>query len=254
MAGKVIEIFGVVGSGGGGGGDSDSHYYRDVQFSKWRKVGGEICSTALYVREPCREVEIRPWMKSINAGCMLHMTIRLTKQMVPEQFRGKVVTYFGKTRADKELLDSAKDKRPATLKIEPVGTFRLNPRHDCYESSITFGKYNVQLALETTRKAALEKLCQQIVTGKVLLPAFVVRLLDTIERDLLPVKNDDWLEPGDKKYLPLQFRRAFKPTFVSFTSSGKYEWIFDDGDMFMGHDVVVRGSLKGGPKMADLYG
>lgn len=143
---------------------------------------------------------------------------------------------------------------PQELKIEPIGTLSLNARHDCYETPITVGKAKVKLSLKTTRFAALEKLCQQIVASKVLLPASVARLLDTIERDLLPVKNADWLEPHEKKCSSVQFRRAFKPAFIEFTSSGSDEWGFDDGGMFMGHDIVVRGSLKAGPKMADLHG
>lgn len=253
MSSRSVEIYGVVDTGGGGG-SASSPYSRHVQFVKWRPVGWEICDTPLFVQQPCKESEIRPWMKSINAGSMLHMEVRFTKQHVPEQLRGKVLQYFGKTRADKELLESAKDRRPSRITIEPIGTLKLNPRHDCYETSIAVGKYKVKLSLETTRKAALEKLCQQIVANKVLLPAFVAKLLDTIERDLLPVKNADWLEPREKKCLPAKFRRAFKPSFIEFTSSGNYEWVFDDGGMFMEHDVVVRGSLKAGPKIADLHG
>ena len=42
MAGKLVEIYGVVDEHGGGGGDVCAPYHRNVQFKKWRIAGGEI--------------------------------------------------------------------------------------------------------------------------------------------------------------------------------------------------------------------
>ncbi len=253
MASKVIEILGVVDEGGGGGA-AYSPYYRDVQFSKWRQVGGDICGTKLYVREPCKEVEIRPWMKSIKAGTMLHMEIRFTKQMASDQLRGKVIRYFGKTRSDKELLNAAKDKRPTSIDIPGFATFKLDRRHDCYSTTVVLGNKKVCIDVQSDRHKTIADICKQVEDVDFLKPAYQQRLSQALERDLLPLKNSAWLDDNEKPLNGAQFRKALKLSAIEIAANGKYECIFDDGELFGGHDLVVRGNLKSGPKDADLHG
>ena len=254
MAARVIEIYGVVGKMGGGGSSASSPYERTVQFSKWREVGGEISNIPLYVREPCKKSEVRPWTKKINAGCMLHMEIRFTKQYVKEQLRGKVVRFIGKTRADKELLAAAKDKRPSKIKIPGFAVFTLNPRHDSYEATISSGKTKVCLEISSDRKRTIENLCERFQKHGLLKRDLQTRMLDILERDLLPLKNEQWLDEGEKPITRAKFRESLKIFAIEIASSGAYECIFQDGDLFCGHDLVVRGNLKTGPKHADLHG
>lgn len=253
MARKAIEIFGVVGQLGGGG-SASSPYSRHVQFIKWRQVGGEICNTPLFVQEPCRKEEIRTWMKSINAGCMLHMTIRLTRQMHPEQFRAKVVSYFGKSRADKELLNAAKDKRSTSIDVNGFATFRLNRRHDCYSTTVLVDKKKVSIEIQSDRQKTIADICKQLDTVGFLKSAYRQHLSQVLERDLLPLKNSRWLDDTEKPLTSTQFRKSVKLFAIEIATNGKYECIFDDGDLFGGHDLVVRGNLKTGPKSADLHG
>jgi hypothetical protein len=253
MAQRTIEIFGVVDEMGGGGA-AGSPYYRDVQFSKWREVGGEICSIPLYVREPCKETDIRPWMKMIKAGSMLHMEIRFTKQLVEDQLRGKVIRYIGKTRADKELLEAAKDKRPSTIEISGFAVFALDSRHDCYTAAVSQRKSKVTVEIGSDRKRTISTLCQRIQRVGLLKRDYQNRLLDVLERDLLSLKNEEWLDDGEKPVTPTRFRRLLKLSAIEVDARGSYEIVFHDGGLFAGHDLVVRGNLKAGPKHADLHG
>jgi hypothetical protein len=91
-------------------------------------------------------------------------------------------------------------------------------------------------------------------SSKMLQSAFVTGLVDFIERDLLPLKNQRRREHSEPEFSAAKFRKAFQPSFIEVAASGSYEWIFDDGGLFMGHDVVVRGSFKSGPKSADVHG
>lgn len=253
MAGKLVEIYGVVDEGGGGG-DSSAPYHRDVQFKKWRIVGGEISSIPLFVRQPCKESDIRPWMRTIKPGNMLHMEIRFTKQLVEDQLRGKVIRYFGKTRKDKELLAAAADKRPPTIRVEGFPEFQLDRDSDGYATTIAVGRRKVRLLITSDRKRTLESVCGKIRQQNLFKREYQNRLLTVLERDLLPLKNEDWLADEEKPVTAAKFRSSLKLSDVEVTSSGSYECIFDDGDQFFGHDLVVRGNLKSGPKQADLYG
>lgn len=253
MAGKLVEIYGVVDELGGGG-DASAPYHRNVQFKTWRIVGGEISSTPLYVREPCNKSDIRPWNRTIKSGNMLHMEIRFTKQFVEEQLRGKVIRYFGKTRKDKELLAAAVDKRPASLKVKEFPDFHLDRDSDGYATTIAIGKRKVRLLIESDRKRTIENVCRKIHQQGLFKRDYLDRLLAALVKDMLPLKNENWLDEGDKPVTAVRFRKSLSLSEILVTSNGSYECIFDDGEQFWGHDLVVRGNLKSGPKHADLYG
>ena len=253
MAGKVIEILGIVDDGGGGG-SASAPYTRDVQFSKWREVGGPISSTSLYVKERCNEDDIRPWMRSTKQGQILRMRIRFTKQYVPEQLRGKVVEYLGKDRSDKELRDAAREKRPLSIDAPGIGTMRLNRSNDSYEGVITVKRSGVPVEIETDRPKTLQSLAQRFTKLGVASADFQKRLSDILVRDLLPLWNKDWRDEGAKPMTPATLRKSVALTEIVISARGSCEFIFDDGDVFQGHDLVVRGDLKKGPQQADLDG
>lgn len=254
MAARLVEIYGVVDEHGGGGGDVCAPYHRNVQFKKWRIVGGAISNTLLYVKEPCKESDVQRWVRTIKPGNMLHMEIRFTKQYVKEQLRGKVVRYLGKTRKDKELLAAAADKRASSIKVKGFPDFQLDRDSDGYATTVALGKRNVRLLIESDRKRTIESVCDRIRQQNLFKREYQNRLLAVLERDLLALKNEDWLDDGDKPVTAAKFRRSLKLTEVDVAPNGSYECIFDDGDQFSGHDLVVRGNLKSGPRDADLHG
>ena len=80
------------------------------------------------------------------------------------------------------------------------------------------------------------------------------RINHILERDLLPLKNSSWLDDSEKPLNRVQFLRKLKMSAIEIASNGAYECIFVDGDLFGGHDLIIRGSLKLGPETADLHG
>jgi len=193
-------------------------------------------------------------MKAIQPGNMLRMQIRFTRQMVPEQLRGKVVRYFGKDRSDKELLESAKERRPLTIDVPGFGALRLNRRHNSYETQIVIGRNKVTLAVNVDKPQTVRALCGKLAKLGFEKVKFQELLLDLLERDLLRLKNENWLDEGRKPLTSTAFRRMFTLQAIEISKNGRLECIFDDGDAFFGHDVVVYGDLTTGPRHADLYG
>jgi hypothetical protein len=41
---------------------------------------------------------------------------------------------------------------------------------------------------------------------------------------------------------------------VTVSTDGAFEFLYQDGGLFDGHAIVVRGTLKDGPETADIYG
>jgi hypothetical protein len=71
---------------------------------------------------------------------------------------------------------------------------------------------------------------------------------------LLDLKNSTWRDEGEKKLTPAGFARRLRLESVSVQPDGSFEFWFDDGGLFQGHAIAVTGSLKDGPKDADIHG
>jgi hypothetical protein len=71
---------------------------------------------------------------------------------------------------------------------------------------------------------------------------------------LLPVKNGTWLEEGEPKMKRDQFVEKISLDSVTISTDEAFEFLYQDGGLFDGHAIVVRGSLKDGPETADIYG
>lgn len=70
--------------------------------------------------------------------------------------------------------------------------------------------------------------------------------------DLLDLKNESWLGPGESPATAASFVSALRVDCVNVNASGAFGIDFDAGDLFWGHAVVVEGSVNGGPTLADI--
>ena len=71
---------------------------------------------------------------------------------------------------------------------------------------------------------------------------------------LLALKNDVWLGEDETRFSARQFRKQLRLYSINVYADGRFEFWFEDGDLFWGHDVEIDGSLKGGLVSADLAG
>ena len=93
------------------------------------------------------------------------------------------------------------------------------------------------------------------------LAARVVANLDAVRQaaedravaDLLPLKNEAWLDEGEPSVPEAEFRRRLQFESVTAFADGA-ELYFADGDLFWGHTVVVRMAADGRMTDADIGG
>ncbi len=72
--------------------------------------------------------------------------------------------------------------------------------------------------------------------------------------ELLPLKNESWLEDGDPEVTTKKFVKRLTLEDVTIQPDGIFEFVFDDGDLFWGHAVFVTGTLNGGLEKAEIVG
>ncbi len=78
------------------------------------------------------------------------------------------------------------------------------------------------------------------------------RVVDFADSELRHVANDFWLSDGDPEITPENFKSRIRLTSLMMCASGAFEFRFDDGDIFWGHEICVRGDLTNGPDHAEF--
>ena len=231
-----------------------SPWGKDVQFSHWHEPDGPIESIPLYVYRRCTKEEAYEWEKSIRPRNVLRVKIRFTKDQYPDQRRAHLVEFIGKERSAPELKAAAKDRRPATLDDKFFQTLTLDRQRSCYDTTRKWKSRNVDIKIyedDTKKLQSLLRKVEKLWTNETKLDQHV---RDVAANDLLSVKNSNWLNDGEKPLSRKKFQSQLKLIGIAFSSDSTYEFAFDAGDMFFGHDVIVHGKITGGPHRAELIG
>lgn len=80
------------------------------------------------------------------------------------------------------------------------------------------------------------------------------RVLDCSAAELLPIKNESWLEGDEAELTADQFRGRLVLQSVVLSADGSFEYCYGDGDLFWGHAIEISGDLTEGPRSAGIEG
>lgn len=73
-------------------------------------------------------------------------------------------------------------------------------------------------------------------------------------RELLEMKNEDWVDEGEGQDPVTEdvFRKRMRLKRIAVESDGTLVFIYGDGNLFSGHDIMVTGTLEDGPVSASI--
>lgn len=250
-----VEVVGIVSSSGPGGARTPGKRWRlGVQFSHWRICGGPIESTPLYICREGTEEELRVWMKSVSPRNMLRVEVEFTRSQTRDQKRAKLIVFHGKERSDAELRAAAKDKRPANINDPFFKLLTLDRDADNYQTTCKLQGKPIKLTFDTDDPKAVNKWCRPTQTFLWSARETDSKIRAMAAHDLLDLKNESWLGKKEKKLTAKQFMARLKPTELVVSKGSAFEFVFDDDDLFLGHSIIVHGSLASGPRRAALEG
>jgi len=75
-------------------------------------------------------------------------------------------------------------------------------------------------------------------------------LKNGIAKNLVPLKNDSWLNENESEISNDEFIKRIKLNRITFYGNGDSELTFDDDDLFWGHQIVADLSVKN--KLTDI--
>ena len=144
--------------------------------------------------------------------------------------------------------------KPVIYKDKTLGKFTLDKRFGIYTGKIKWNNKSIEMNIEkyTGKRlddifaAANELVKEQSIWDK--------RIKEFAAEKLLKLKNKNWLEDGEKEITAEQFIKKMKLESIEVSLKNKFEFCFDDGDLFWGHIIMVYGNLEKGPLKAEIEG
>jgi hypothetical protein len=167
-----------------------------------------------------------------------------------------LVEIIDKINYDKELEDILEEqKKPVIYHDETLGDFLLDKEFNWYFKKIKWDDKDVRLIIpkyEGKRQRNAFIIVNEFFREQSL---WDIKIKEFAGKKLLKLKNNNWLtETNEKKLAMEEFTKRIKVLSIKISLKNKFEMDFDDGNIFLGHTIIVSGNLEKGPIKAELYG
>lgn len=147
-------------------------------------------------------------------------------------------------------------KKPVSTWVPDLGTFVLNRSVNWFEAEITWLDRPARLDIDREEDwdACVEQAKALMADQK----SWDEKVRSFAADQLLEQAND-WAQDAAEGEEPEeitreQFMERLELDAVQISADGRFEFWFNDGDLFWGHAIHVTGSLDQGPEMAQMEG
>jgi hypothetical protein len=211
-----------------------------------------------------KEENKQGYWRRFKKGCIYRLRVRepidrtVPAGMLPSFFNRflPVETLEEDVQHEELLAVLAEYRKPVKISDEALGEFELNKDLDLFNGTIDWlgKKIHVSLDVDPDSKATWTK------AKKVLRTLFDQQAQRDAEFRAFAAERlvglaNDWSQEEDAAPITQQdFAKRIRLSGLSVSSGGSFTAYYDDGDMFLGHAVTVSGSVRKGPRSADIAG
>jgi hypothetical protein len=254
----IIEIIGIVGPDGGGGGQIGRQKLWTLVFTleAYRINNGEIIKKPLSFKRKVTERELRNYQEKIEGEKVIKIKARISTRNVYKQTQGYLEKYIRVIKKDSELNDYLKElNKPKKIKVAKLGTFNYDRSVSWYSAKTKWNNKKITLVLEVDNPENYQKQIEIANTMWKDQSILNKEVVDYAIKKLLPLKNSTWLEEeGEKEVTSKKFKSLMDLNSIFINTKKGFEFIFDDGGLFYGHQIQVLSNSKLQPKKAYIQG
>jgi hypothetical protein len=257
LATPLVSIKGVVDAKGASGVKSkgDKLWRLQFTFAAWRILGEKLETTALKVHRDVTTRELDRLRRAIDPYRILRIVAHLAKESLAGGPQALLQTVAEYNSYDFELYHFTVElQKPVVYEDALFGTLTLDRTIDWYRGRVSWGDAPIDLSLDEGDSAdprqALEtayELWRNQTTWDHRIRAYMVA-------DLLPLKNEWWLEENEPQLTSDDFLSKILLEALVVYPDKRFEFWYADGDLFLGHAIRVGGNLSDGPTDVDLSG
>ncbi|MBN2445109.1 MAG: DUF2262 domain-containing protein [Phycisphaerae bacterium] len=250
------EIVGVVDALGAGGSLSQGDTLWTLRFRcvAWRVASGPLCERALNVLGRMTKDDLNAMKSVARPHAIIRFQARLDESCQAEP-HALWVNSVGHAEDDVELnAFLAKYLEPVTLDDSVLGTFTLDRRFGCWTAEIDWLGAITSLRVEPRDESKPEHALRVAREFWESQTEWTRKTIDLAVAKLLNLKNEEWLAEAETPATAADFHQRLTLESLSVRPDGSFEFIYDDGNLFWGHAIVVKGTSTGGLSSATLAG
>ena len=250
----IVDAGGMGGTGAGPSGDN-IQWTLLITLSGWKPFGGELRKSEMTVRKLVPEAEMRTFMGVMNPYDVVRVKARWSENNVFGSPQALLTEFVGKDDSDAELNSHAlKLQEPVTFADPQFGLFTLDRRVNWYEATPDWCGATIRLTIPAGATDDMEKslaVARQLWADQ---ENWQRKITTCATKELLGLKNGTWLDEDEEELSEEDFVRRMVLESISVEANGSFEFWNDDGDLFLGHSIMVSGNLTDGPKDAGIHG
>jgi hypothetical protein len=253
----IVQVFGVVDARGVGGAMSrgDDKWTLVFQLAAWRYAGGDLRHDKLTVRKLVENAEIHAMRARVQPYQLIRIRARVAEHNVHDRPEALLIELVDANARDPQLTQQALELQKPVSRHDPLlGTLKFDPRFDAYVGNPKWRGNAVELTLMSNIDADY---AAALATAHTLFAAqekWDDRVLAVAVDKLLALKNGVWLGEDESEFSAQQFKSRMRLHDINVYPDGRFEFWFEDGDLFWGHEIKVDGSLEAGAQDASIAG
>jgi hypothetical protein len=249
------DVVAVVGPNGPGAARSRGENLWTMSFTceAWRVDGNKIQKRPLTVCRKVTGAELEKLQESIQPYQVIRIKARVVIDSVFGSPQALLEAFVARDSSDAELNHVAEElQKPVTLEDSLLGTFTLDRRVDWFVGEVVWAGEPISLNLSASADVQ-----EALKTAHALWrnqKEWNRRVRSFAVEQLLPLKNDNWLDEDEAELTPDQFEDRMTLESITVRADGSFDFWHSDGDLFWGHSIQISGNLVDGPNHADIPG
>jgi hypothetical protein len=255
---EPMEIIGVVQPPGPAGAkDGKEELWSLVFFVQpWRCEGGPLDSRELrLVQNGFSKDQLRVSMGSIKPYTVMRARIRLFEPRRNSLLSAEVLEVRNRNDPDAEFRALASgQQKPIVLAHPTFGQLTFDRGRGAFQATVALGGKPIEVSIRAAEEApdaAVLAIAEHFWKHR---SDWDHRLREFAATQLIELKNDTWLQENEKPLTEAGFIKKLTPNSIGFDLPDRFTIYYNDGDIFWGHAIEIRGSLSKGPHSANIAG
>lgn len=251
-----VELTVVVGPSGASSGTfrGQTFWTMTCAVEGWRLGRLPIDRRRLMIRRRGRREELAAYRQQLTPYSVLRLRVRLLDEPGSDP-QALLEEVLGEEGIDVELTSLARElQQPVVYEDVSLGSFELDRRLNWFSGSVRWGTSSVGVNLVpdgSGQIASSLKVARELWTNQ---SAWTEKVREFAASRLLDLKNESWLDIGEAPLAAGDFASKVSMASVVVDADGACEFWLDDGALFSGHSIVVRGSVSDGLVEAEIAG
>ena len=251
-----VELTVVVGPGGASSATfrGQSFWTMACEVVAWRVGQLPVERRRLMIRRRGQQGQLDVYRSQLTPYSIFRIGARLLDEPggEPQALLEKVLA---EETGDTELAAFAREQQqPVFHDDADLGRFELDRRLDWFSRSMLWGTSSVKVNLATDEHGQISSALEVARELWKEQAAWSEKVGQFAASRLLDLKNDDWLASGETTLSVSDFAGRLRMESVVVEADGDYEFWLDDGGLFAGHSILVRGSVSDGLSDAEIAG